>query len=117
MPTIIIVIVIIIIIIIILQSLPHAAVTDPKVTRTSEIKEKREYNTFSIHGEKITKFPQQEILYPDTADCPDSLVWQEQNIKLQIIFNTFKILGKIHNNCTKRNVVYSYSKNCYITVR
>jgi hypothetical protein len=35
---------------------------------------------FSIHGEKITKFPQQEILHPDTADCPDSLVWQEQNI-------------------------------------
>jgi len=34
-------IVIIIIIIIILQSLPHAAVTDPKVTRTSEKRRKR----------------------------------------------------------------------------
>ena len=29
---------------------------------------------FSIHGEKITNFPQLEILYPDTADCPHSLV-------------------------------------------
>jgi FtsZ-interacting cell division protein ZipA len=41
MSTIIIVVIIIIIIIIIMQSLPHAPVTDPKVTRTSEKREKR----------------------------------------------------------------------------
>ena len=67
---------------------------------------------FCIHGEKITNFPQREILYPDTADCPDSLIWQEQNVKQQIIFNTLKIQGTIHKNCTTRNVVDSNNKNC-----
>ena len=67
---------------------------------------------FCIHDDKITNFPQQEILYPDTADCPDSLIWQEQNVKQQIIFNTLKIQGTIHKNCMTRNVVVSNNKNC-----
>jgi hypothetical protein len=66
-------IIIIIIIIIITKILPHAGLTDPKVTRTSE-KRRREYNVLSFHGEKIQKFPQQEILCLDKAACPIRLV-------------------------------------------
>ena len=70
---------------------------------------------FSINCKKITKYPQQEILkklMPHIASFG-----KEKNVKQQIIFNAFKIQGKIHNNCTEMYVQHSYHKNCYITVR
>ena len=86
-----------------MQSLPHAAVTDSKVTRTSE--KKKEHKILSSHFDKIWKFPQQQLPFLSAllaAQVESSA--EKQKAKQQIRLNAFNIYGKIHDSSKEKTV-------------